>query len=305
MTESNGSEPTLTLWQRILRLLRDNIWQSVSVAVAVIALVATLAWPKSSGGHNEPRSSTSVGVGQAGCVQVNGAGNSCTVVAPSTAPPSQASLAIDSQWPNSPSCGVADIAVLPGGANPAAGVPGLSSLVAPYGFGFLTLTFTATDDSTIQIEGIKPKFYRVNPLIPADWVYESGGCGDTYTRVFALDLDHRTFTDRGIEGDPAQGTGQPPPDAPLGPTFHVSKDDPATIEIQVSGCQYNYEWGVEVTFTVGGKRYVEQFGTPAAPYRTIGVDRSANPQVYTSYTDTGPLVHTLGSPSSMCNPGSQ
>src|SRR5262249_48805915 len=151
------------------------------------------------------------------------------------------------------------------------------------------LTFTVTDGSTVQIEALDPKFYRKDSLVSPSWVYEpEGGCGDTYSRVFALNLDRRTLDDQGVQGSETDNS-TPPPAAPLGPTFHVSKDDRATVQIQVTGCDAIYEWGIDVAYTVGGKSYVKHVGTAATPYQLIGAGGATNVPAYTVEVENGPM----------------
>jgi len=207
----------------------------------------------------------------------------CQFQQPSASPsPPLNPLAINATWPTLRGCdGATEVAVFSGGPDPRTlrlvrnedvRTRLASEGSAAFGRGFLELSLTVTDGSTVEITNLKPVIFRRLAAQP-EWIWNpEGGCGDSYNRVFQLDLDHPSLKDRGLQGNEAMRTDDdiPPAAAPLGSTFHVSQQDPAAIEIWADACSGMYEWGLELTSIVRGEQRVTQIGTPAQPFRSIG-----------------------------------
>lgn len=224
---------------------------------------------------------------------------------PGSGQPSAASpvLTVTPDWPVLPGCdGATSIAVFSDGPAPAAVkiTPGtdvrttLAKEGAAFGEGTLTLTLTVTGAATAQIIGIRPVFYKQTTREPA-WIYDpEGGCGDTYQRVFDLNLDRRTMTDLGTQGNPEtlpSGSAKPAT-SQVGPSFHVSGDDPATISIQAHACSERYSaWGVQITYVIDGKAHVDNIGSAAAPFRVTGKPAQSVP-AYTQPRADSPLARS-------------
>ncbi|WP_344486586.1 hypothetical protein [Nonomuraea monospora] len=135
------------------------------------------------------------------------------------------------------------------------------------------------DDSTALITNLRPIIYKKGVASPT-WVAAAGGggCGDVYERVFHLDLDRLTLTDKGVEGSPdAPGVTRQPRTEPIGKAFSVSKDEPAQIRVDAQACSAFYEWGLQIQYSVNGHEYSEVIGKPADPLRSIGSLNSAIP----------------------------
>jgi hypothetical protein len=198
-------------------------------------------------------------------------------------------LSIHTMWPVAPGCYPAtEVAVFPGGPRPPVGGPvnpdPRNELAehggAAFGQGFVTLTLTTTGNAVAQIVSIHPVFYRIGSRRPT-WVYQAeGGCGETYSRIFALNLDKRTFTDQGLRGNPSALTGTARPlAASLGHSFHISPSAPAQITVVATACHAYYEWGLQITYVVGGHEVTKDIGTKTDPLRSVGA-LSASPATY-------------------------
>jgi hypothetical protein len=185
-------------------------------------------------------------------------------------------------WPTVHGCDSAtEVAVFPGGPSPVAlKISPYADLrvvltrdgAAAFGTGYLYLTFTVVGNSVAQIVNIRPLFYLVDSRRPG-WVYNpQGGCGGTYGRVFALNLDKRTLVDEGIQGSSVfhQPRDPKPIADPLGSSFHVSQNDPAQILIEATACKAYYEWGLQITYVIGNREFVKIVGTQNDPFRSVG-----------------------------------
>ncbi len=125
----------------------------------------------------------------------------------------------------------------------------------------------------MEIVNLRPVIFRRTNTQPM-WIWSpEGGCGDSYNRVFRLDLDEPSMEDMGLQGpEEMRDTEEPPPaGGELGTTFHVTRDDPAMVEIWAEACAGTYEWGLDVVSVVRGEQRVTRLGTAEEPYRTIGV----------------------------------
>lgn len=277
------------------KLLGRPWWQAVGAIIGLIGVIVTViiyvlqtASSKPDGGTDIRSGSGNVQAGSGNvqaesgnCVIQGGTGNNCQV-APPLPTPAADPLAVNPGWPTIRNCdGSTLTAMLKGGLTPDLVPPSSTedfrtTMVnkggASFGTGHLYLTMTVVDDSTVQIEEIKPLFFRTTPMLPA-WVYDSlGGCGgDSYSRVFDLNLDRKTFTD---QGSPTDEPGDPLPNTrrePLGPSFHVERDDPAEVRIDASACDAAYyEWGLRIKYVAEGRTFTKEIGSPAEPFRSIG-----------------------------------
>ena len=157
---------------------------------------------------------------------------------------------------------------------------------ASFGIGHLYLEMTVVDDSTVQIIEIKPLFFNATPLLPS-WAYTpQGGCGDSYSRTFGLDLDRQTLVDMGLPSDAPDAVPSTARSEPLGPSFHVSRDEPAEIRLDVFSCNASYyEWGVRIKYVAEGRTFTKDIGSSATPFRSIGSGDKRVP-AYTRSTAT-------------------
>ncbi|WP_330330827.1 hypothetical protein OHS33_14575 [Streptomyces sp. NBC_00536] len=184
-------------------------------------------------------------------------------------------LYLTSSWPTFPECDGSTSVAMP------AGGPAVNSFQsqdvdfrknvtakggATWGDGHLYLTLSAQEGKTVIVQDIRPSTPRPTPIGPPAWIaLTQGGCGDTYGRVFAYDLDKASLVDKGVIGNPvmAEKTAKA---NPLGSSFTVSAADPATIRVDVTACQGNYAWGLLVDYVYAGRTYREQVG----PFRSMG-----------------------------------
>lgn len=284
-------------------------WLGVGSIAGVVAVAITI-WSISSasndgggnavGGHGNIQA----GGGSNNCIIQGGTGNSCksgSGYSPSSHP-AASSLSIHTTWPTTHGCDpVTEIAFFPGGPNP--GSVKLSNTsddrvtltaegkAVAFDKGHLYITFTVADNSVVQISNIRPVFYGVDSRRPAWIYYPEGGCGGTYGRIFALNLDKRTFTDEGIQGSKVfAAAGDPPPSAnELGPSFHVSKSDPAEIEVNATGCNAFYKWGIQIAYVIGNHQYSKTIGSKAEPLLVSGIRRGVVPLYTGSITHPGYL----------------
>ncbi|MEU5874151.1 hypothetical protein AB0A73_21675 [Glycomyces sp. NPDC047369] len=152
--------------------------------------------------------------------------------------------------------------------------------------GSLTVDLVGVDEHPVQISAIDYQVLNDDLASPA-WVYEPhGGCGETYSRLFVLDLDGETLEDQGVVGAPLP-EGTAPPGAAIGPAFTVTDLEPAQITVSVLGCEANYEWELIVSYFYEGESGEVRLG----PYRTFGAADADTP-VYTDDTEADGLVAT-------------
>jgi hypothetical protein len=272
----------------VTRLLRSRWLQGVGAVAGVAAVGLTVLYAQ--GGDDGATSMSQQGTANVGIQDGSNNCVNCQFQQPSASPsPPLNPLAINATWPTLRGCdGATEVAVFSGGPDPRTLRLVKNEDVrtrlsaeggAAFGPGFLELSLTVTDGSTVEITNIKPVIFRRLADQP-EWVWNpEGGCGDSYSRVFDLDLDRPSLTDRGLVGDEATNSDDdiPPATAPLGSTFHVSQQDPASVEILAHACSSTYEWGVEVTSVVRGEQRTTQIGTPAQPFRSIGTLTAAVP----------------------------
>jgi hypothetical protein len=286
---------------KVRRLLGRKLWQGVAALVGIVGVLVTIGiyllqgsdQPTTQG--NVQSGHGNIQAGNGNCFIQGGSDNNCQLT-PATPSPAADPLAVDPLWPTVHPCdGGTETAMLPGGADPnslpmSATEDLRKTMVqkggASFGTGHLYLEMTVVDDSTVQIEDIRPLFFKAAPLLPS-WVYNpEGGCGDTYSRFFDLNLDQRTFVDRGLPPyapDPAPSAAR---GEPLGPSFHVSKDDPAEVRIDTFSCNATYyEWGIQLTYVAAGRTHTKNIGSPDAPFRSVGSGDSEIP-AYTRSTAT-------------------
>ncbi|WP_344164516.1 hypothetical protein [Kribbella yunnanensis] len=291
------------VWGRfcVERLLSKPVWQGIGAvigAVGVVISVAQLARPDEAvlppvqEPTQQPSKQTGgVSVeGNGNCVNV-GDGNNCTVSAP-VITEDQNSLGVSPTWPMSLGCdGGTTVAAMKGDIAPGKvkrdPLKDIRAVLtkehgAAYGRGSLSISLTAKVGTVVQIDNLKPIFYRDKATVQPEWVYDPmGGCGGSFARVFALNLDNHAWKDLGVvsDSDTPEG-GKPPKGVPaetLGPRFHVSHDDPAVIVIRSQACTGYHEWGVELTYSTGGHTYTKVLGTEDAPFRSAGTPSRTTP----------------------------
>ncbi|WET81090.1 hypothetical protein P3102_07650 [Amycolatopsis sp. QT-25] len=193
-----------------------------------------------------------------------------------TTHPQPAALAVVASWPLSRGCdGGTAVAMINGG--PAIKTFPMNSgnerekmIDAGAGVwekGFLYLDLTAPPQKTMRILNLRPLIDKTS-LPPPSWIYSpGGGCGGPVSRVFELGLDTPSLKDTGVQ---ESEDGKPVPDTrsdPIGPTFSVTKDEPATLRFDVSACKANYQWSIEITYSIDGDLGRHTF--VSGPYRTM------------------------------------
>jgi hypothetical protein len=292
------------------RLLSKPVWQGIGAVVGAVGVVVSVAQlakpddpvppagtpvqqstqqPTQQPTQQSPSKPGDVSVeGDGNCVNV-GDGNNCTVKAP-TITEDRDSLGIAPTWPMSLGCdGSTTVAAMDGDTAPEKvkrdplkdiRVGLTKQHAAAYGRGSLSISLTAKVGTVVQIDNLRPIFYRDKRSVQPQWVYDPmGGCGGSYARVFSLDLDSHGWKDLGVVSD-SEEPGKPPKGvqaAKLGPRFHVSHDDPAVLVIQSQACQGYHEWGVELTYSTGGHTYTKILGTESAPLRSAGAPTRETP----------------------------
>ncbi|QNE18695.1 hypothetical protein F1D05_13225 [Kribbella qitaiheensis] len=292
------------------KLLSKQMWQGIGAVFAAIGLVISvvqLAKPEQAAKQStpeptqqptpeptqqqtpRPRGNISVGGdGSSNCVNV-GNGNNCTI---SAAPviEDQDSLGIGTTWPVSLGCdGGTTVAAMQHDVAPERvrrdplkdiRVLLTKQHAAAYGRANLSVSLTAKVGTVVQIDNLKPIFYRDKKQVQPKWVYDPmGGCGGSYARIFALNLDTHGWKDLGVvnnDGESVPATKNISA-AQLGPRFHVSHDQPAVIVVQSHVCAGYHECGVELTYSTGGHTYKRILGTSSAPFRSAGAPIQETP----------------------------
>jgi hypothetical protein len=266
--------------RRELRQMKKTLsrqwWAGIGALAAIV--VIPLAIYEVAKGDDGPKLG---GDGDSNC-NINGSGNTCQGAPPPVKETEDSIEVSDPTWPMLPECdGATSVAAMPwnGAASsvklsPATDVRETltAQRAAAYGYGFVTLNIGAKTGTTIQILGIKPLFYTTKKIDPV-WVYDPmGGCGDSYVRILDVDLDKRTSKDRGTSGggDVGAEPGSHVKSVPFGPKFHVTHDDPAAVTVNATGCSGYHEWGIQITYAVGGKTYKKVVGTADHPFRVVG-----------------------------------
>lgn len=193
------------------------------------------------------------------------------------------SLSVNTMWPGVRECDVTEVALLSATSDPQtvqlnhAAKPQeqlLKSGGIAWGSAYLYINLSTKGDTVAQIISFRPEVFRTGIVVPK-WVFkpQGGGCGDEYSRTFALDLNRTRLVDVGIQPspDPAQlNAGPRPKVAPLGPAFTVSRTDPAQLTVIVDGCSKYFEWGLHVTYIIDGEQRVLDIGSPKSPLRLLG-----------------------------------
>jgi len=148
--------------------------------------------------------------------------------------------------------------------------------------GHLHLLLASSDGTTVTVQNIVQHIESARPPAPA-WVYApEGGCGDTYERVFNLNLDKNTLIDAGLQGSPDAARGKPPAE-PIGPAFTVTDRDPALVRVDALSCEGNYTWTLDVTYVRNNKSETRTLG----PFRSMGL--ADDTTFYTSEPSNGPI----------------
>lgn len=229
-----------------------------------------------------------------------------------TVDPTKGPLVISKQWAMQRGCrGTTDLAMPPGHG-------GIESFHAQDGKTFrevlldhgagawkegtLELTLSTNGSEAVAIQRINPDRVRTDISAPR-WIedtFADCGGGGAPTRTFDWLLDPPTLLDAGISnvGGAVEGVEYLPDllTADLGPNFVVSQGTQGRIDIHSLACEGNYEWTVDVGYTVSGDPtpYVATVG----PFRTYGlassttsylvfVDSDGNPEIKSSTTIEG------------------
>jgi hypothetical protein len=121
-----------------------------------------------------------------------------------------------------------------------------------------------------------------------DWIYyPEGGCGGSADRIFDLDLDHATLTDRGVnqgsDGSPMSDSQGNVPTEPLGSTFTVDPTNHVIVKIQALSCRANYSWRLEIKYALHGSATVQT--ASVGPFLSIG--ETGNAPVYDNESPDG------------------
>ncbi len=157
---------------------------------------------------------------------------------------------------------------------------------AAWQLGIVTLVLTAPKGEDIVVTGISPAIFSKKSQ-QGTWRYQPlGGCGGSDNRAYAVQLD---ATDPHLfEVDTTSGEKK---SNRFGPAFHVSSDDQVTIEIWASDCDALIEWGLAVTYSVGGDDDVRvaHVRNSKDPYRSIG---GAKIRTYADAEDFGSVVRS-------------
>ncbi|MCA0146665.1 hypothetical protein [Blastococcus sp. LR1] len=149
----------------------------------------------------------------------------------------------------------------------------------------------ASDGEAIQVFDVKPRRLSSQVADPT-WIYDTeSGCGggDTY-RTYHYNLDDGTFEDLGLIGDgdnPEVVTGTPTEDP--GSAFTVRPGRFALLQVHVTSCNANYEWEMEVRYTIAGDP--EKQTKTIGPYRSYGASEDA--VAYTGGPGRGGFFPTL------------
>lgn len=219
--------------------------------------------------------------------------------APSTAASGSGPLLVSASWPLTRGCdGGTAIAMVNGG--PAIrtfaenGDERQQMINAGGGVwlrGDLYLDLSAKPHTSLRILNIRPVIDKIR-LSPPTWIYDpGGGCGGPTGRNFTLNLDKPTLIDEGLEiPDGGTAPARYMRTDPIGPEFVVSAAQPATLRFDVSGCKANYQWKIEITYSVDGDPATHTYVTDV--YRTLGL--ADDTTMYTlgasgSYITTGSI----------------
>lgn len=133
--------------------------------------------------------------------------------------------------------------------------------------GTLYVDLSAKDGKALKILNIRPNI-KQKQLAPPDWVYSpGGGCGGPSDRVFDLRLDDASLVDKGIVEGTAELSSGARADA-IGPAFIVSAEEPATLRFDTRSCRGNYEWSLEITYSVVGQE--GSLTRTIGPFRSMG-----------------------------------
>ncbi|MEV6641080.1 hypothetical protein [Amycolatopsis sp. NPDC051371] len=242
------------------------------IAVAVAALVVVYLSRADRQPATTPSTTAPTGLPLANAAQTPSASTNAKPSATTNGP-----LQVAESWPLSRGCdGGTQIAMINGGPgvkafSTAAGDERqqmISAGAGVWGSGMLYLDLTAPPQKSMRILNLRPLIDTVR-LPPPTWIYSpEGGCGGPTDRSFDLDLDKPSLKDKGApdESDTADVTKLRR--EPIGPAFTVSPDQPATLRFDVTGCRANYQWNLEVTYSVDGDQAKHTY--VAGPFRTMG-----------------------------------
>ncbi|HEX6682252.1 MAG TPA: hypothetical protein VF062_05630 [Candidatus Limnocylindrales bacterium] len=184
--------------------------------------------------------------------------------------PGPGALVVATKWPHG-ECGGEVAAALPGSPKPESFAGKVDFALQGYpmlGNSTLTLDLSGRGEDVVQVTDLRPVIFKRLEVKPEWAMARPSGCGDTYERLFSVDLDRETIQDRGLVGFP-DGPDKPRGDR-LGPTFHVSDKDPAHLIIIARTCRGYVEWGLDIEYLDDGERKVHRVASPDSPLRNVG-----------------------------------
>jgi hypothetical protein len=258
-------------------------WTVIGILLTVLVLVFVIAF--------YPRASTA---------------GTALPQAPPAATPTTATvngpLAVNPEWPVLRGCPSEPSVVMPAGKAEITAFPAdpsdtrqqmVAAGAAAWQQGTLYLNLSVPEgQQPIELLNIVP---HIDPPshAPAAWGYESLiGCGpDLDERKFSLNLDKRDLHDEGLTvDDPGNSDLKLAPSEPLGPTLKITSDQPKTIRFDVTGCQANYTWYLDIDYAVAGSEH--QYVRTLGPYRTFSLLANAAPVYVINSPDGGTYSFT-------------
>ncbi|MEV8375183.1 hypothetical protein AB0P21_20790 [Kribbella sp. NPDC056861] len=206
----------------------------------------------------------------------------------------QSGFCVAREWPRIRGCdGGTQVAMSPGGRD-FTSFPAETEDIRPavanadgggsWRRGHLYMVMSSVDGEPVTIMNMVQ--HRDPTRLPAPaWVYKpTGDCGDTYSRVYQLDLDEDSLIDLGLNGNPQGKDGDEAVVAePLGPAFTVTDQHPALIRVDALSCKDNYSWTLDITFVRDGVTGTRIIG----PYRSMG--KAENTELHQDDPYTGKL----------------
>lgn len=262
------------------------------VGVLAAGLVVWSPWKSSSSGVTSSSQSSPSSTAAAPSAAANG----CT----------DALCLTTMSWPRFRGCdGATSVAMSPGGpdfnafasaSDTGKDLADASAGGASWKEGHLQLLLGGVDERPTVIQDIRKSKIERLPAGPK-WVYTpQGGCGDTYERVFNLNLDKGTVVDAGRVGSPEAATSTPKAE-PLGRSFYVTKSEPAEVRVDALSCHGNYKWSLDVLYGRPGE-------TPkvytVGPFLSMGQSEKTSFYTDSAGPGTPPQLTSSAPNDSMC-----
>lgn len=123
--------------------------------------------------------------------------------------------------------------------------------------GELTIKMSTRNGETVHLENVVPHVVPHELDSPA-WIYDpAGGCGGAAARRFNFIVDStpespNQFVDAGAQGGVDFSSFDGVATEKLGSDFVISGSDETSIVIDAYACRGNYEWTVELQYSVAG-----------------------------------------------------